>query len=151
MANYIQSIRGKVGHMPIILNSCAGVLFDDQGRILLQERTDTNNWSLPGGYMEYGENFEQTIIREYKEDSGLEIKPVKQLAVFDQGFTEYPNGDVCQVISVLFEVEKVGGRRITERQFETIGTDFFDSHHIPPLLNEQTQEMLDFAFEYKQQ
>lgn len=106
MANYIQSIRGKVGHMPIILNACAGVLFDDQGRILLQERTDTNNWSLPGGYMEYGENFEQTIIREYKEDSGLEIKPVKQLAVFDQGFTEYPNGDVCQVISVLFEVER---------------------------------------------
>lgn len=57
MSDYIKDIRGKVGHMPIILNAVAGVVVNDEHKILLQERTDTHNWSLPGGYMEYGETF----------------------------------------------------------------------------------------------
>ena len=57
MANYIKDIRSKVGHMPIFLNAVAGAVVNDQGQILLQQRTDAGNWSLPGGMMEYGETF----------------------------------------------------------------------------------------------
>ena len=63
VSNYIQDIRSKVGHMPIILNSVAGAIVNDHQEILLQERTDTKNWSLPGGYMEYGESFLETLKR----------------------------------------------------------------------------------------
>ena len=52
MANYIQQIRRKVGHMPIILTSASGALFNDNHQVLLQERTDTGDWGFPGGYME---------------------------------------------------------------------------------------------------
>ena len=73
MANYIKDIRSKVGHMPIFLNAVAGAVVNDQRQILLQQRTDAGNWSLPGGMMEYGETFVETLKREMKEDAGFEV------------------------------------------------------------------------------
>ena len=77
VANYIKDIRSKVGHMPIFLNAVAGAVVNDQRQILLQQRTDAGNWSLPGGMMEYGETFVETLKREMKEDAGLLVEPVK--------------------------------------------------------------------------
>ena len=49
MADYIHEMRALVGHRPMILNTAAGALLDDQHRLLLQERADTGGWSFPGG------------------------------------------------------------------------------------------------------
>jgi ADP-ribose pyrophosphatase YjhB (NUDIX family) len=146
MADYIKEIRALVGHKPILLNAAGGAVFNDQGQILIQQRTDNRTWSLPGGFMEYGETFRETVVREYKEDSGLEVKIDHLIGIFDQGFTVYPNGDECQVISALFAVTPIGGKRITEEQFETVGTDYFDEDNLPPLLNQQTADMIHAAF-----
>lgn len=43
MANYIKEIRALVGHKPIILNTAAGILVNDQQQVLLNLRTDTHN------------------------------------------------------------------------------------------------------------
>ncbi len=83
MANYIREIRSKVGHMPIFLNAVAGAVVNEQGQLLLQKRTDAGNWSLPGGMMEYGETFVETLQREMKEDAGLLVEPVKALHTFE--------------------------------------------------------------------
>jgi ADP-ribose pyrophosphatase YjhB (NUDIX family) len=100
VANYIREIRSKVGHMPIFLNAVAGAVVNEQGQLLLQKRTDAGNWSLPGGMMEYGETFVETLQREMKEDAGLLVEPVKALHTFDQGFTTYPNGDQAKSSAV---------------------------------------------------
>ncbi len=83
---YIETIRSLVGHMPLILNTAGGILLNDQHQVLLNLRTDTHNWSLPGGYMEFGETFAETCVREYKEDSGVDVEIVKPLKIFDQEF-----------------------------------------------------------------
>lgn len=142
MANYIRDIREKVGHMPILLNAVAGAIVNEQNQILLQERTDTHNWSLPGGYMEYGESFHQTVHREVLEDSGLDVEIIAPIDIFDQGFTEYPNGDVTQVISMLFLVHPIGGHLINEVTDETLSLRYFDFDNLPPLLNQQNLDMI---------
>ena len=76
MADYIHEMRALVGHRPMILNTAAGALLDDQNRLLLQERADTGGWSL-GGYMEFGASFAETCQREYLEDAGIKVEPVK--------------------------------------------------------------------------
>ncbi len=81
---YIKEIRDLVGHRPLIMTSASGALLGQQGAVLLQERADTGDWGFPGGYMEFGESFEQTVKREFKEDAGIEIVPVKRLAILDQ-------------------------------------------------------------------
>lgn len=142
---YIKMIRGLVGHTPIILNCAGGVLLNDKHEVLLNLRTDTHNWSLPGGYLEYGESYAEAIIREYKEDSGLDVRVVRPLHLFDKGKIKYPNGDVAQTIAMLYLVEPVGGKILTAATDETLALKFWPFDNLPPLLNQQTEDMLAYA------
>ncbi len=143
--DYVSMIRSMVGHTPIIMNTAAGILLNDQNQVLLNLRTDTQNWSLPGGYLEYGETYAQACVREYQEDSGLVVEIVKFLKIFDQGEVHYPNGDVTQTISALYQVKPVGGQLLNQATDETVRLDYFDFDRLPPLLNQQTADMLEFA------
>lgn len=142
MANYIKEIRDLVGHRPIILVACGGALLNQKSQILLQERADTGNWSLPGGYMEYGESLAETCAREFEEDAGVKVEVVKHLGYFDQDFSTYPNGDVTQVIGHLFEVKQIGGKPLDHATDETLATKWFDLDNLPPLQFSQNEKML---------
>lgn len=50
-------------------------LIEDGDRLLLQNRTkkDWHGYALPGGHVERGESFVDAVIREMKEETGLEI------------------------------------------------------------------------------
>jgi len=53
-----------------------GVVIICNGRILLERRKNEpgkGKWSIPGGLVELGEKVEQTVIREVKEETGLEV------------------------------------------------------------------------------
>jgi len=51
-------------------------LLEDGNRILLQDRVknDWRGYALPGGHVEPGESFVDAVIREMKEETGLDIK-----------------------------------------------------------------------------
>jgi mutator protein MutT len=75
-----------------------GALIFDRGKILLVERGKEplkGCWSLPGGVLEIGETLEQGIVREVREETGLEVEPLKMLEIFEriirdsQGAPEY--------------------------------------------------------------
>jgi ADP-ribose pyrophosphatase YjhB (NUDIX family) len=75
-----------------------GALIFNRDKILLVERGRNplkGFWSLPGGVLETGETLEQGIIREVREETGLEVKPMKVLEIFEriirdaQGAPEY--------------------------------------------------------------
>ena len=88
-----------VGHEPLIMTSASGALLNQDQQVLLQARADTGDWGFPGGYMEYGESFSDTVKREFKEDAGFEIIPEKLLKLQDQDFYTYPNGDQVQPVN----------------------------------------------------
>ncbi|GEP24621.1 NUDIX hydrolase [Lentilactobacillus diolivorans] len=142
---YIKEIRSRVGHMPLILNTAAGILLNDRQQVLLNLRTDTHNWSLPGGYLEFGETYSQACVREYKEDSGVEVEIIRPLKIFDEGSFSYPNGDQVQTITQLFLVRQIGGQLLTDETDETVRLDYFDFDQLPPLMNQQTEDMLTYA------
>ena len=49
-----------------------GILIEDQKILLVKQKvTDSRNWSLPGGALEFGETLEECIIREMFEETGL--------------------------------------------------------------------------------
>lgn len=58
-----------------------------------QENVRPNDWDLPGGNVEYGEQPEEGLIREVQEETGLTIKNLTPLTVF----IEY-NDDFCYLI-----------------------------------------------------
>ena len=58
----------------IFTNMC--MVFDDSGRILVQDRV-SKNWpglTFPGGHIDKGESFTKSVIREVWEETGLTIK-----------------------------------------------------------------------------
>ncbi len=142
---YIKMIRGFVGHTPIILNCAGGVLLNAKHEVLLNLRADTHNWSLPGGYLEYGETYAEGLVREYKEDSGLDVRIIRPLKLFDRGEIHYPNGDIAQTISMLYLVAPVAGQLLSAETDETLALKFWPFAQLPPLLNRQTEEMLAYA------
>ena len=57
----------------IFTNMC--MIYDDIGNILVEERVK-NDWrgiAFPGGHVEAGEAFTESVIREIKEETGLDI------------------------------------------------------------------------------
>jgi 8-oxo-dGTP diphosphatase len=57
-----------------------------QGRVLLIQRAQEPNkgfWSFPGGRIELGETIFQAVTREVREETGIEIEPVKVFQVYD--------------------------------------------------------------------
>ena len=55
----------------LLQDGAAAIIVDDKNRILLQSRADNGKWGLPGGCQELGERFQDTIIREVKEETNL--------------------------------------------------------------------------------
>ena len=100
-------------------------LITDGDRMLLQNRTknDWQGYTLPGGHVEPGESFVDAVIREMKEETGLNIKNprlvgVKQFPIKDGRYvvllfktTEY-NGTV--VSSDEGQMEWVESNRLSE-------------------------------------
>lgn len=78
--------------------SIKGVLFDDQGRVLLG-LNEHREWELIGGQLEPGEQPEQTLVREFQEEAGLDIQPGRLLGSYV--FTPVAGGR--EVLIVAFE------------------------------------------------
>jgi ADP-ribose pyrophosphatase YjhB (NUDIX family) len=57
------------------------VIPDDQGRLLLQRRADDGLWGLPGGWLGVNETPEAGVVREVREETGLEVDVVRLGAV----------------------------------------------------------------------
>ena len=57
-----------------------GILHKDNKVLLL--KTTTNKWELPGGRMDFGEDVEQTLCREIKEEIGFENIEIGELVNF---------------------------------------------------------------------
>jgi len=100
-----------------------GILVEN-GKILLVVRKKEpfkGFYALPGGFVEYGEKTEDAIIREMREETGLEVKVKRLIGVYSD-----PNRDPRgHTITVVYELEKIGG--------ELIGGDDAESVAMIPL------------------
>ncbi|MGB9457116.1 MAG: NUDIX hydrolase [Bryobacteraceae bacterium] len=64
-----------------------GALIFRRGRILMAQRGKQplkGAWSLPGGALETGESLDAAVRREVREETGLEVKPVKVFEIFER-------------------------------------------------------------------
>lgn len=55
-----------------------GIVYNENNEILLlkrhpKSRTNPNKWELPGGKVDPGEFFDEALIREFKEETGLDV------------------------------------------------------------------------------
>ncbi len=53
-----------------------------EGVILIKRKNPPPGWAIPGGFVDYGESLEDAIIREAKEETGLDIKLLRQFHTY---------------------------------------------------------------------
>jgi ADP-ribose pyrophosphatase YjhB (NUDIX family) len=64
-----------------------GAAVVDAGRVLLVRRGHEplkGHWSLPGGLLELGESLHAGVVREVREETGLEVEPVELIELLDR-------------------------------------------------------------------
>ncbi|SLK13192.1 MULTISPECIES: NUDIX domain-containing protein [unclassified Paenibacillus] len=89
------------------------IIRDHMGRILLQKRSDYGDWGLPGGGMEPGESIEETMIREVKEETGLDVSSYELASIYtgEKMKYTYPDGNEVVFVMFLFNVTaELGGK-----------------------------------------
>jgi 8-oxo-dGTP pyrophosphatase MutT (NUDIX family) len=90
----------------------AALVMDDEGRVLMQRRADSGNWSLPGGVMEIGETIGQAVVREVREETGLDVELTGILGVYTdpRHVIAYDDGEVRQEFVIGFTARPIGGQ-----------------------------------------
>lgn len=89
----------------------AAVVFSGDAVLLVRRGNEPSRgrWGLPGGVVELGETVEEAVVREVREETGLEVRPLKLVTVFDS-IVRDPDGRVrfhyvlCEYLS-----EAIGG------------------------------------------
>ena len=135
---------GDLRHKFVLLqDGAAAIIVNDMGQILLQSRTDNDKWGLPGGCQELGERFEDTIIREVKEETNLDITEdnLELIAVVSGNSrrNEYPNGDVVINNTALYCVKNYSGTLKWDEESKNM--KFFDLNNLP--LNQNDPDLID--------
>ncbi len=81
-----------------------GILIENNEILLVQQKlSDKRNWSLPGGRLEKGETLSQGLIREMKEETGLDVELVRMLYVCDVASSSNT------ILHITFLIKRVGG------------------------------------------
>jgi ADP-ribose pyrophosphatase YjhB (NUDIX family) len=105
------------------------------GKILLVQESTDNCWAMPGGWADVGDIPSEVAIRETKEESGYDVKPVKVIGVYDAnrigGRLEF-----FHAFKIIFLCELIGGKAQTSE--ETLDVRFFDFDVLPPLSMNRT-------------
>jgi 8-oxo-dGTP diphosphatase len=90
-----------------------GAVLICDGKILLEKRKNEpgkGKWSIPGGLVELGENAEQTVIREVKEETGLEVEKPEHIDVVNN-VTRDANGEIkYHFVIIDYFVKLKGGK-----------------------------------------
>jgi ADP-ribose pyrophosphatase YjhB (NUDIX family) len=122
-----------------------GVVFKD-GKILMVKEVIDNRWSLPGGWADVGLTPAEVTVKEVKEESGLDVKPVKLLAVLDKKKHPHPPSPY-HIYKLFVKCEIIGGE--ARSGLETSEVGFFDRNHLPELsIDRNTESQIMMLFEY---
>src|SRR5689334_10881393 len=85
------------------IRACGLCVVGDTLVLVNHELGNGNFWAPPGGGIELGETIEQCLVREFREETGLEVEPKEFL--FATEFISLP----LHAIEFFFRVEKTGG------------------------------------------
>jgi 8-oxo-dGTP pyrophosphatase MutT (NUDIX family) len=96
-----------VGNDLILSPSVAAVIHNQDGKLLLQEKSSGEAWSLPAGRIELGESPQEAIISEVMEETGYAVRIHAIVGVFGgQRFRyTYPSGDRVEYVVTLFSAK----------------------------------------------
>ncbi|MGA0238348.1 MAG: NUDIX hydrolase N-terminal domain-containing protein [Acidimicrobiales bacterium] len=103
------------------------VVGNDDGELLMVKRADSGVWLYPTGWADIGYSPAEVVMKEVKEETGIECDVVRPIAVLDgqrRGFTRIP------LVSLVFHCRATGGV-LEPHPLECADVGFFAEHSLP--------------------
>lgn len=125
------------------------LVLNKENKILMAKEQNDGKWSIPGGWGDIGYSPSEVVVKEVKEETGLDVKVLKLLAVFDKKCHPHPP-EPLYVYKLVFLCEKNGGD--LKRGFDIEDVDYFDIDDLPALsenrvLKSQIEQLYQLAQE----
>jgi ADP-ribose pyrophosphatase YjhB (NUDIX family) len=119
----------------------SAVVVDDSGRILMQRRADSGNWALPGGAMDLDESLVDSVVREVKEETGLDVEVTGLVGTYTdpRHIIAYTDGEVRRQFNVCYTARITGGT--LRGSSESIDVRFIAPGDLDGLLIHRTQRL----------
>ena len=103
------------------------IVGNEKGEILLVQRKDSGVWLYPTGWADVGYSAAEVVVKEVREETGIEAEPVQLLGVVDgmrMGFTKFG------MYMLLFHCRATGGE-LKPHPLETDGCGWFARDQLP--------------------
>ncbi len=124
---WIQSVgQGVAGYVTPKV-AVGAVVGNDNGQLLLVQRSDSLIWLYPTGWADVGYSLSEVVVKEVEEETGIECEPLQVLSIVDgfrMGFTRVP------MHLVVFHCRATGGS-INRHPLETADAGWFDFNDLP--------------------
>lgn len=111
MEDYIKKVRKIIGHEPMLLPHAIVVVFDKDGKVLIETRADDGYLDFPGGTIDIGEEVETAAKRELFEETGIIVDELKLFNIYSGEITKYQyfNQDIIYGIDIVYLCKKYHG------------------------------------------
>ena len=133
----------RVSRQGTLSVATSAVIVDGQSNVLLTRRRDTGLWCLPGGIMESGESVAEAVVREVREETGLDVVPGQLVGVYSSPdlLVSYADGTRHHPVVLCFRCDVVGGAlRLSD---ETTDVGFFRTDELPDVVEPHRQRVSD--------
>lgn len=109
-----------------VSTAAGGVIFNDEGDVLLiKENYGRHRYGLPGGRVDYGETPEEAVIREVREETGLEVTVTDLIGVLHNKRWDDP------LLILVFRCELVTGEPAIQDPNEIAEVGWYDPTNFP--------------------
>jgi 8-oxo-dGTP pyrophosphatase MutT (NUDIX family) len=148
--SYLGRLRASAGDTDtLFFVGARGIVFDDERRLLLIQRSDNGRWALPAGAMELDESMRDCAIREVWEETGLRATELTPFAMYTGPAYSYTNQyrHRYQSIMMSFLIRAWDGelQQVTD---ETLDARWFRLDELPdpssPIINEALTDLATF-------
>ncbi|MDG3136628.1 NUDIX hydrolase N-terminal domain-containing protein [Streptococcus suis] len=132
----------ETGYQTPKLDTRAAIFQED--KILLVQEND-GLWSLPGGWCDVDQSVKDNVVKEVKEEAGLDVEALRVVAILDK-HKNNPAKSAHRVTKVFILCRLLGGE--FQPNSETVASGFFSLDDLPPLyLGKNTAEQLALCLE----
>ena len=123
-------------------------LYDHKKGILFEKRSDNGKWCVPGGGLELGENQDDGLFREVKEETNLDIYAPILYTIRANVHMIYPNIDEVYYTDIVYLVTKYSGDLKPDK--ESVRLEWFNINNLPDdIMDTQIDYILMFLDELK--
>ncbi len=135
----------EAGYQTPKLDTRAAIFQD--GKILLVQEKD-GLWALPGGWCDVDQSVKDNVVKEVKEEAGLDVEVERVVAILDKAKNN-PSKSAIRVTKVFLLCRCLGGS--FQPNIETVASGYFALDNLPALsLTKNTPEQLALCFEASQ-